>query len=288
MLYLNLDKDFEPFGKGIEYEVFDFPSGCEPHIKIKPNLSSIDVDYLSNIEDGFSVKITTRFKTAGDIQTLLLATDALRRMGVNKISLFIPYLPFARQDRVMVPGEPLSIKVLADQLNSQKYSRVELYDPHSEVSLAVIDNSVAYTNYPLVDSILKDFSDFLIISPDAGSLKKIYKVAQYVNYQNDIILCNKVRDVATGKIKKLTVDADDLKGKDCFIIDDIVDGGGTFIGIAQELKKKNCGKIYLIVSHGIFSNGEEVLKQHLDGIFTTNSVKDIKSDFIEQYKMNLV
>ncbi|MGY0040936.1 phosphoribosyltransferase family protein [Pedobacter sp. NJ-S-72] len=60
-------------------------------------------------------------------------------------------------------------------------------------------------------------------------------------------MCNKVRDVSNGKIKQITVDQDDLGGKDCFIIDDICDGGATFIGVAKELKKRNAGKVSLIV-----------------------------------------
>ena len=92
---INLDEDFRPFEenfKEIEFQKFSFPSGSEPHIKIdiKPWMKSEE-----------SVIITTRIKSSEDIIVLLLATDALRNIGYNDIKLFIPFLPLARQDRVM-------------------------------------------------------------------------------------------------------------------------------------------------------------------------------------------
>ncbi|MEK7434436.1 MAG: phosphoribosyltransferase family protein, partial [Cyanobacteriota bacterium] len=155
-------------------------------------------------------------------------------------------------------------------------------DPHSEVCLALINNAEAISNYEFVEGVLKDKSNYLIASPDAGAYKKIFKLCQYLNYQEEILTCNKIRNVENGHIKSITVSVNDFHGKDIYIVDDICDGGGTFILLAQELKKRNCGKVNLIVSHGIFSHGEETLKQHVDTIYTTNSFKDIKSDYIEQ------
>lgn len=101
MTIVNLDENFMPCGPGIELTKLDFPSGCEPHIK------------LSLVEDR-KATITCRINTANDLLRLMLTCDALRRMHVKEIFLVLPYLPFARQDRVMVPGEPLSIQIIAD------------------------------------------------------------------------------------------------------------------------------------------------------------------------------
>ena len=79
--------------------------------------------------------------------------------------------------------------------------------------------------------------------------------------------------------------ADDLKGDDCVIVDDICDGRRTFIGIAQELKKKNAGDIYLCVTHGIFSYGFDELKKYFKKIYCTDSFKDIDDDFVRQIKI---
>lgn len=259
-MILNLDKDFQPFGEGISFDSFNFPGG-EVHVKVKTN------SYLDN-----HCKITTRIKSSDDVMRLLMATDALRRGDIEFISLFMPYLPYARQDRQMVKGEPLSLKVFADLINSQHYLSVSFFDIHSEVSLALINNSRSYTNHIFVEEVLRYKTDYLIISPDAGAYKKIFSLCQSIGYSHEIILCNKVRDLSTGKIKQLTVSAEDLKGMDCYIVDDICDGGATFSILSSELKKRNSGEIFLIVSHGIFSKGLPI--PGIDHIYTTNSFNE--------------
>jgi ribose-phosphate pyrophosphokinase len=276
MTIINLDKDFKPFGEGIEFQKFDFPSGCEPHIK------------LPAIADE-QVKITCRIQNANDLLVLLLTTDALKRSGLKRLECFIPYLPFARQDRVMVKGEPLSVKVIADLLNTQEFEKVQIYDAHSEVSFALLNNSDVITNHSLVEEVLKNKTGYLIISPDAGAYKKIFKVCQHLNYKDEIVLCNKTRNVENGNITSVTCAVNDFQGMDLYIIDDICDGGGTFILLADELKKRNCGKVNLIVSHGIFSKGVDALT-NIDHIYTTDSFKDLESNQkLTQYKLqNLI
>ncbi len=262
-MILNLSDNFEPYGKGIEYKKFEFPSGCEPHIKL---------DALGIRDDSYL--ITVRISSMNDAMLLLLATDALRRCGVNKISVFMPYLPFARQDRVMVSGEPLSLKVFANILNAQNYERVIVYDVHSEISLALINNSASVSNHSFVFDVLKDNKDYLIISPDAGAYKKIFSLCKYINYTDEIVLCNKIRDVATGNIKSISVSNQNMHGKDVYIVDDICDGGATFIHLAEELKECGAGNICLIVSHGIFSKGLSPLLKNISHIYCTNSFSD--------------
>jgi ribose-phosphate pyrophosphokinase len=272
MEIINLDKNFKPFGDGIDFKKFDFPSGCEPHLK------------LPIITDEH-VKITCRIQNTSDLFFLLLATDALKRSGVKKIECFIPFLPFARQDRVMVKGEPLSVKVISDLLNTQGFDKVQIYDAHSEVCVALIDNSDSITNHSFVEAVLKNKHGYLIVSPDAGSYKKIFHLCQHLNYKDEIVLCNKTRDVESGHITSVTCAINDFQGLDLYIVDDICDGGGTFILLADELKKRNCGKVNLIVSHGLFSKGVDALT-NIDHIYTTDSFKDFEStDKLTQIKL---
>jgi len=274
MRVLNLSTGFNPFQSSIEEiesKSFLF-SGGEVHIKLQGSADD--------------VLISTRLNDSNDIMKLLLAVDALRRSGTKNISVFIPYLPYARQDRVMVAGEPLSIKVMCNLINSCGFEKVYVYDVHSEVSLALLENCELISNYSLVKEVLKDRTDYLLVSPDAGALKKIYKLAEALTYTDDIVLCNKVRDVNNGRIKQITVDQDDLQGKDCFIIDDICDGGATFVGVAKELKKRNAGKVSLIVSHGIMSHGETELVDWIDHIYTTDSIKDTQSALISRISLS--
>src|SRR5262245_9015211 len=102
-MILNLDTNFKPIeGEEIVFQRFTF-SGGEPHIKMQ-----------TAIKSHATVTITHRINSFNDFGLLCLAVDALRRMGVKTIKAFIPYFPAARQDRVMVSGEPLSVKVYAD------------------------------------------------------------------------------------------------------------------------------------------------------------------------------
>jgi len=274
MRVLNLSTGFNPFQSSIEEiesNSFLF-SGGEVHIKLQGSADD--------------VLISTRLNDSNDIMKLLLSVDALRRSGTKNISVFIPYLPYARQDRVMVAGEPLSIKVMCNLINSCGFEKVYVYDVHSEVSLALLENCELISNYSLVKEVLNDRTDYLLVSPDAGALKKIYKLAEALKYTGDIVLCNKVRDVSNGRIKQITVDQDDLQGKDCFIIDDICDGGATFVGVAKELKSRNAGKVTLIVSHGIMSHGETELVDWIDHIYTTDSIKDTSSELISRIALS--
>lgn len=273
MTILNLDKNFSPFGGGIEFEKFDFPSGCEPHIKFSKFITETQGRYQYVPADGERVLITCRIQNANDLILLLLATDALKRMDINNIQCFIPYLPFARQDRVMVEGEPLSVKVIADIINAHGYEKVYIYDAHSDVSLALINNSRGITNHSFVKEVLKDKKDYLIVSPDAGAEKKIYKLCKAIEYKDKVVLCNKIRDVETGEIIETTCDTYDFHGKDLYIVDDIADGGFSFTKLAEVIKNRNCGKINLVVSHGIFTRGLDVFKD-IDHIYTTDSFKD--------------
>lgn len=269
MKYLNLDTQFQPFGKSIEFEAFTF-NGGEPHLKIKTALSPTE-----------EVTITVRIRAFNDLGFILLAKDALRRMGVQKIHLLLPYFPAARQDRVMVAGEPLTVKIYADLINQCKFETVTILDPHSEVTAAVLNNVQVIDNHLFVKKCLEQITDYQLISPDGGALKKVYKLAPFLGGK-PVIECSKRRDVNTGKLTGFTVYADDLKGKTCVIVDDICDGGGTFLGLATELKKKNAGDLILVVTHGIFSKGLEDLSQHFSKIYTTNSFSTIDSKFLTQ------
>jgi len=266
-MILNLDPKFAPFQnqEEIKFQSFTF-SGGEPHIKIAP-------DFDTNRK----ITITHRLNSFNDLGLLCVTVDALRRMDVKIIELFIPYFPAARQDRVMIPGEPLSVKVYADIINAMQLNKVFVFDAHSEVTPALLNNSTVIPNYTFIKEVLNRIGQNVkLISPDGGALKKIYKVSEFLGGV-DVVECSKSRDVKTGKLSGFKVYNDDLEGMDCLIVDDICDGGGTFVGLAEELKKKNAGKLYLAVSHGIFNKGFEVLNC-FDGIFTTNSFKDFEGE----------
>jgi ribose-phosphate pyrophosphokinase len=247
--------------EAVEFERLTF-NGGENHIKIHGSHVAVTIECLA--------------KSADNVMELLMAVDALRRSGTQWISLFLPYVPYARQDRVMVPGEPLSVKVFCDMINALNLKAVYTLDNHSGVATALLNKCVEVDYLPLLDGIARDC---ILISPDAGSEKKVAKAAK--RFGLDIVTCSKVRQPSTGKIIDTRVNTSDLHGKDCLIIDDICDGGRTFIEIARRLATMNPGRIDLYVSHGIFSRGIEPFHENFNTLYTANlfnhKLKDVES-----------
>lgn len=272
---INLDKNFSPFSteNAVQFQSFVFAGG-EPHIKIS-----------SNFDPSKAEQLTHRINSFNDLGLICTTVDALKRMGVKTIKLFIPYFPAARQDRVMVPGEPLTVKVYADIINALGLDNVTVFDPHSEVTPALLNNCTVITNHVFIQKVVAQIGEGVkLISPDGGALKKIYKVSEFLGGA-EVVECSKSRDVKTGKLSGFKVYAEDLEGADCLIVDDICDGGGTFIGLAEELKNKNAGKLYLAISHGIFSKGFNELAKYFDQIFTTDSIREIEEVGVTQIKL---
>lgn len=271
MMILNLNPDFKPLkGKEVIYKSFTF-SGGEPHIKIDTDFDTTE-----------SVSVTQRINSFNDLGLLCLTVDALKRMDIKLQNLVIPYFPAARQDRLMIPGEPLSVKVYAEIINGFGFEKVIVLDPHSEVTPAVLDRCHVITNNLFIQQVIERIgNDVILISPDGGALKKIYKVSEFLGGV-PVVECSKSRDVKTGKLTGFKVYADDLEGKDCLIVDDICDGGGTFLGLATELKNKNAGNLYLAITHGIFNKGFDELATAFKHIYTTNSFKEIDHPSVTQ------
>ncbi|MBD3582551.1 ribose-phosphate diphosphokinase [Flavobacterium selenitireducens] len=269
-MVLHLDPNFKPVnGTDIAFKAFTF-SGGEPHIKIEA------------FDTTQKVTVTQRVNSFNDFGLFLTAVDALRNMGVRHIEAVIPYFPAARQDRLMVPGEPLTVKVYATILNSLKLDKVYVFDAHSEVTPAVVERCEVIPNHEFIAEVLGQIPNVSqLVSPDGGALKKIYKVSAFLGGM-EVTECSKNRDVKTGKLSGFKVFTDDLAGADCLVVDDICDGGATFIGLAEALKAKGAGKLYLAVSHGIFSKGTDSLTQIFDTVFTTNSFRNISGNKIVQ------
>lgn len=218
-------------------------------------------------------RITYTFKGNDSLVELLLLTDAIRRHYEGyrvEITLLMPYFPYARQDRVCNEGESLSTKVIADLINSQGYAKVICYDLHSDVT-AVLINNLVHRRLPQLASFLKrKHPDAILVSPDAGSNKKVFEFAKLVGFDR-VVRADKTRDVKTGQINGTQVYLDAPLGHyDFLIVDDICDGGRTFIELAKQLRYHTMGRIYLYVTHGLFTKGYDSFWGLIDGIYTVN------------------
>jgi len=261
----------DTLGKGVSIQVrqWNFPGGEV----------GVDINNLSQL-DGMKVErvcVDARIQNSDDVMALLMATDALRReFPLAKFMLDLPYIPYARQDRVCNAGEALSIKVFGSLINSMKYDFVQVVDPHSAVSLACIDNVSIRDQFDIFGYgvINTPFSKTTIVAPDAGATKKCEEFAKKVGAAG-VITCSKTRNLADGKIIGMTVDGpEDMSNLNLLVLDDICDGGRTFIELALLLETRNPGSLELAVTHGIFSKGVDVVLNHYDQIYTTDSFRD--------------
>ena len=147
--------------EGEEIKSFTFPGG--------------EIQVTVPETNGKNVTVYFKAYGPGDIMELLLCTDAIRRSNPSAgIHLIMPYIPFARQDRVANPGEALSIKVFADLINSQKYKSVTVEDPHSDVAVALFNNLRVIKQEELVCKMFTKvhWNNVVLVCPDAGARKK--------------------------------------------------------------------------------------------------------------------
>jgi len=284
-----------PEKSDIKYKISKFPDG-QQNIVIENNpltwcLPSTDKGATYKHDN---IQIKSRLNNWLDLELITCTVASLRELGVDEIHLYVPYVVGARSDRKFEEGGNNYLKdVITPVINSLEFSSVTVLDPHSDCLEMGIKGFKKESNYKLVKDALSyiDSSmekELIFISPDAGASKKIYKLEEQFKLQDnrkiEVITCSKDRD-NEGKLTK-TVVPSFYKGKDVIIIDDICDGGATFINIAKIIKERNekypdekhpVGKLYLIITHGIFSKGFEELSLYFDDIYCTNSYKDIQS-----------
>lgn len=273
----------------IKYKNIPFPDGQQ---NITIPLSDISTSF-NDISEWLNCKlhgvlIKTRLNTFLDLEILCCAVASLREQDVTKIDLYVPYIIGGRSDRKFERGGNNYLKsVICPILNSLKFKSITCVDPHSDVLEACLNNFRKNSNIDLVRFALTDLinpsiglTKNILVSPDAGAAKKIYKAAEEIGFTGEIITCSKHRD-ENGKLTKTSLGfiSNSFCDKDLIIIDDICDGGQTFINIAKEIKsiKSMTGKIYLVITHGIFSKGFIELDKYFDGIYTTNSYKNFSN-----------
>lgn len=222
--------------------------------------------------------VLCRIKESDDLMKLCLFTNAFKNfVGRMPCRLVLPYIPYARQDRIANPGEALSIKVFANILNSLGYRQVFVLDPHSDVCTALIENVKVLPQWEIFSDSIMEGVD--LISPDAGALKKIYKLqaaAKANGVDVPVRTATKHRDTQTGYISNTTLDGE-AQNKTCVVVDDICDGGGTFLALGNTIRQQY-DKCILMVTHGIFSKGLDELSKVYDRILCTNSFQELKPE----------
>ena len=248
------------------YSVSDwlFPGG-----EVGVNINTGSLDWSKHqAKEVRIVTLVARVQSSDDLVALLSAKDALSRVyTLAEIELILPYIPYARQDRVCVPGEALGARVFADIINGAGFTRVTSLDPHSPTVAALITGCNFLGQAQVFKSVKQDWHKWTIVAPDMGASKKCEDFAREVGAKG-VLYFDKVRDLETGKIKQIKLLGEKPTFERLFVLDDICDGGRTFLGMVPRLYGNH---VELAVSHGIFSAGTEILTDVFDHVYTTDS-----------------
>jgi ribose-phosphate pyrophosphokinase len=231
-----------------------------------------------------------RIQSSDDLIAMFMAIDAYEYDAAKDIrSITIPYLPYARQDRVATKGDPFAIGVLASLIASAGITHVKTIDVHSEKSIAafysagIFLESVSPVKYieKYLERIHVSLDKVAFIAPDKGAHEKTQRYCSALDVDK-AIQCGKTRSPIDGSLMGFFVDNDFSVSKerlikegvtDLVIVDDICDGAGTFLGVADTIRKAYPlqYRIHLWTTHGIYSKGLDIIAEKFDTIGSTNS-----------------
>lgn len=255
-------------------EVKKFKDGC---VNININVGSADVSY-EPVEVQVDVSFGNPELSVNDtLFALDQAVHAIRgQYPLAHFLLYMPYLPYARQDRISVQGEGHGLKRLGKFINQMGFKAVQVLDPHSMVVGAALDCVYAVDQFELFKDIKPSWGNTFIVAPDHGALKKCETFAKKAG-ANGIITCTKHRDPATMELTDVRILDEIPYMSELLILDDLIDGGRTYINLAQALKATgNVAKLELAATHGLFTYGTECVAEHFDMVYTTNSYESNK------------
>ena len=222
-------------------------------------------------EYGDKVVIRWKYSNEGEVMQLGQLAHLLNHLEIA-YCLQIDYLPYARQDKEIDNNATFALEVLADYLNSLNFTEVYIDDPHSDRALQLINNSIPTYPAEALDKVMFGLSFPLICYPDSGAVNKYSHI-----YQHQYTWSVKKRDQATGAILSTSIAEPDLvKGQEVLIVDDICDGGRTFIELSAELYKAGATAVHLFVTHGLFTKGLRVLREA--GILDIYTAKGLVKD----------
>jgi len=225
-----------------------------------------------------------RINSYEDLWHLHQCVDAFNHSILVPPIITIPNLIDAQADRRFKAYQSFGLKLVCEFLNNMK-AKFRIFHPHNpEVVQALINDVHIIDNSYFITKVIellgwknkaenqqrKDQKSILM-SSDAGGFKPLIKLCETIGWSGETYSASKARNPKTGELTQL-IDRQDFQGKDILIVDDICVYGGTFKGLAKLLKERNCGKLYLAVSHITVQNlGNDPVTNYFDTVFTTNS-----------------
>ena len=235
---------------------------------------TVEINQNVRARDVFVVQSTCA-PTNENLMELLIMVDALKRASAERISAVIPYFGYARQDRrPRSTRVPISAKVVADLLQTVGVARVLTMDLHADQIQGFFDipvDNIYASPVLLGDLRLKNYEDLLVVSPDVGGVVRARAIAKQMDC--DLAIIDKRRPKAN--VSEVMHVIGDIDGRNCVIMDDMIDTAGTLVKAAEVLKDKGAKKVYAYCTHPIFSGPAiERISQGaaLDEIVVTNTI----------------
>jgi ribose-phosphate pyrophosphokinase len=240
-------------------------SDGEVTVEIKQNVRARDV---------FVVQSTCS-PTNENLMELLIMVDALKRASAERISAVIPYFGYARQDRRPRSARvPITAKVVANLLQTVGVSRILTMDLHADQIQGFFDipvDNIYASPVLLGDLRQKNYEDLIVVSPDVGGVVRARALAKQLGC--DMAIIDKRRPKAN--VSEVMHVIGDIDGRNCVIMDDMIDTAGTLVKAAEVLKERGAKKVYAYCTHAVFSgpaieritNGDA-----LDEVVITNTI----------------
>jgi ribose-phosphate pyrophosphokinase len=253
-----------PLGRAM---VGRFPDG-EAEIKIEENVRGADCFIIQ----------PTSFPANDNLMELLLVMDALRRASAGRITAVLPYYGYSRQDRKAEPRVPISAKLVANLIQAAGADRVLTMDLHAGQIQGFFDIPVDHLySLPVILDYLKrqryvldEPSKLCIVSPDAGGVERARAFAKRL--EGDLAIVDK-RRLSPREAAVMTI-VGDVKGKNCILIDDIIDTAGTLCKASDALIKHGANRVYAAAAHPILAGPaiDRLNASTFSEIVVTNSI----------------
>lgn len=274
-------------GNGVPYKIIKHPDG---QVDVQINVNAVGMEGLPVPE---TVLIKTRMNSYEDLYKIKAAVNALRSWGVYNVNLFISCFFHQRDDREFAPGISFGLWEMCEDIKALQCRVITIFHPHSDVLPALLktrlNRVIVLEPKQFIQLAIADIrskhgigpgdQDVVLVSPDAGAYKWVYKLGEKLGMK--VVTGNKCR---IGDDLHVDVHGD-VDGRVCLILDDYLDGGRTFTELTGELIKQKARTVYQYVSHGLFSYGEDGLKDYMKHVYTTNSIKNDTSDFVTRFKV---
>ncbi len=235
---------------------------------------TVEINQNVRARDVFVVQPTCA-PTNESLMELLIMVDALKRASAERISAVIPYFGYARQDRRPRSSRvPISAKMVADLLQTVGVARVLTMDLHADQIQGFFDipvDNIYASPVLLGDLNLKNYNDLIVVSPDVGGVVRARALAKQLNC--DLAIIDKRRPRAN--VSEVMHVIGDIDGRNCVIMDDMIDTAGTLVKAAEVLKERGAKKVYAYCTHPIFSGPaiERIAKgDALDEVVVTNTI----------------